>query len=423
MFMRKKILILLAAAAWAVGASAQEPVQTDTVGVCLYFRQGYSRLELSYRDNGERLDSFVRRVRGLRADTLCRIRQVRIVGSASPEGLTPANERLSRKRSHSIDTLLQRLLPDERHLFRVESLGIDWQGLERMVEASDMPWREEVLHILRHTPEWIYRDGKIVDGRKRQLGMLRGGQPWFYMERHFFPRLRAGGVDVSCVIERLPQPQSPVPVVEEPQPEREEADTAVVAVQPEPPAPALATPRPFYMAVKTNLLYDAALVPNLGVEFYLKKGWSLSANWMYAWWKSDRKHRYWRVYGGDVSVRKYLGRRAAEKPLTGHHLGLYGQILTYDLEWGGRGYLGDRWNYAAGLEYGYSWPVARRLNLDFAIGVGYLGGEYKEYVPMDNHYVWQATKQRHWFGPTKAEVSLVWLLGRGNVNAGKGGKR
>jgi|GEM_PF-6135277 len=41
---------------------------------------------------------------------------------------------------------------------------------------------------------------------------------------------------------------------------------------------------------------------------------------------------------------------------------------------------------------------------------------YKEYLPQDGHYVWQSTKRRHWIGPTKAEISLVWLIGRGNTN-------
>ncbi|MFK2066771.1 DUF3575 domain-containing protein, partial [Bacteroides fragilis] len=38
-------------------------------------------------------------------------------------------------------------------------------------------------------------------------------------------------------------------------------------------------------------------------------------------------------------------------------------------------------------------------------------------------YVRKETRQRHWFGPTKAEISLVWLIGRGNYNEKKGGKR
>ena len=80
----------------------------------------------------------------------------------------------------------------------------------------------------------------------------------------------------------------------------------------------------------------------------------------------------------------------------------------------------DKLNYAIGVEYGYSLPISRRLNLDFTLGVGYWGGEYHEYIPSDGHYVWQSTKQRHWFGPTKAEVSLIWLIGRGNYNEKKG---
>lgn len=73
------------------------------------------------------------------------------------------------------------------------------------------------------------------------------------------------------------------------------------------------------------------------------------------------------------------------------------------------------------MEYGYALPIARRLNIDFVLGVGYWGGKYHTYNPRDGHYVWQSTRQRHWFGPTKAEISLVWLLGRGNTNK-KGGK-
>lgn len=188
-------------------------------------------------------------------------------------------------------------------------------------------------------------------------------------------------------------------------------------------AAAVKEPKPFYMAVKTNMLYDLGLVPNVGVEFYLGKNFSVAGNWMYSWWKSDKKAWYWRTYGGDLAFRYWFGKAAKEKPLTGHHVGLYGQIVTYDFEAGGRGYLGDRWSYGAGLEYGYSLPIAKRLNIDFDLGVGYLGGEFKEYLPIDGHYVWQATKRRHWFGPTKLEVTLTWLLGRGNINKGKGGKR
>ena len=179
---------------------------------------------------------------------------------------------------------------------------------------------------------------------------------------------------------------------------------------------------PIYMSLQTNLLYDAIMIPNIGVEIYLGANFSLDVNWNYAWWRIDRSHYYWRTYGGDLALRWWFGRSSRIKPLTGHHIGAYGQMITYDLEFGKGGVLADRWSWAAGLEYGYSLPIAKRLNLDFTLGLGYHWGEYDEYKPIDGHYVWQATKHRQYMGPTKLEVSLVWLIGCDNYNKGKGRK-
>ena len=85
--------------------------------------------------------------------------------------------------------------------------------------------------------------------------------------------------------------------------------------------------------------------------------------------------------------------------MCGHHVGVYGQMLTYDVEWGGRGYMGDRWSWAAGVSYGYSLPVGRHFNIDFTLGVGYLQGDYMKYRPEDDCYVWDSTHRKEWFGP------------------------
>ncbi len=170
------------------------------------------------------------------------------------------------------------------------------------------------------------------------------------------------------------------------------------------------------VALKTNLLYDAALIPNAGVELSMGRQWAVAADGFWAWWSNDSRHRYWQGYGGYVTLRRYLG-STQSSPLAGHHVGLYALGMTYDVEWGGRGYQAARFGFGGGLEYGYSATIGRRLCLDFSIGLGFQDGEYKEYDPMDGHYVWQATRKRHWWGPTKAEVSLKWLLGK------KGGGR
>lgn len=166
------------------------------------------------------------------------------------------------------------------------------------------------------------------------------------------------------------------------------------------------------VSIKTNLFYDALLIPNFGLEFYLGKKWSLSTDWMYSWWHSNRTHKYWRTYGGSVELRKWFGKALSGRLFTGHHVGMYAQTFTYDFKLGTRGFLGDKWSYGAGISYGYSLPVAKRLNMDFSVGMGYWGGEYKEYVYDSGHYMWRATCQRRWLGPTKVEISLVWLLGK-----------
>ena len=184
-----------------------------------------------------------------------------------------------------------------------------------------------------------------------------------------------------------------------------------------------------WMDIRTNMLFDIAAVPNLGAEFYLGKNFSILADWMYGWWSSNHRHRYWQIYGGGLGARWYFGRKADAKPLTGHHLGVYGSALIFDFEWGSTGYMGgkpggtlwDRCLVNSGIEYGYSLPIGSHLNIDFSIGLGYLGGNYIKYFTFDNDYYREKEYKMHFFGPTKAEISLVWLLGRGNSNNRKGG--
>lgn len=173
-------------------------------------------------------------------------------------------------------------------------------------------------------------------------------------------------------------------------------------------------------AVKTNMLYDAALVPNIGVELAFADNYSVSANWMYAWWSKNAKHRFYRIYGGEVEARRWLGNRSKPQ-LTGHHVGIYYQMVTYDFEFGGKGSMSDTWNYSVGLSYGYSLPINNHLNIDFAIGLGYMWGRYKKYHPQDGCYVWDSTNKRKWFGPTKGEITLVYIIG-GKCSK-KGGNR
>ena len=406
----------------AYAASIQDSLRTT-----IYFRPGYSLLELSYRDNAANMKALTQGIQTIKGNPCVQLQHIRILSAASPEGNSALNKRVAKRRGERLRDYLKETLVLPDSIFTVSSAGEDWQGLASLIAKEKTPWRNKALQIIRHTPEWVTRNGKVVDGRKRQLQNLDGGKAWKYMLDNHFYTLRTGAV-VVCEVKTLAAESTPSAA----EASQEQARLEPASQSPSsPPFPAIpsqvhpesqAPPVASYFALKSNLLYDALLVPNLSLEASIGSGWTLGAGGMLAWWSKDAKHRYWRIYGGDLEIRKYFGTLSKSKPLQGHHLGIYGDFLTYDFEFGAKGYQ-SKATYAAGIKYGYSHPIANRLNLDFALGIGYLHSNYKTYVPRDGCYVYQETKKQKWLGPTQAEISLVWLLGKGNTNKKKGGKK
>lgn len=175
----------------------------------------------------------------------------------------------------------------------------------------------------------------------------------------------------------------------------------------------------------TNMLYDVALTPNLGVGMGVTDRLTVTADWMWARWSNRDRRRYWRIYGGDLELRYRIGPARDGRPLAGHHIGVYGSLACYDFQAGRShtGVLSDRYNYAVGVSYTYSLPLSTRFNIDFSLGVGYLWGTYKKHTPIDDCDVWLSTHRMRWFGPTRVGVSLVWLVGNAVANSRKGGDR
>ena len=411
----------------AYAASIQDSLRTT-----IYFRPGYSLLELSYRDNAANMKALTQGIQTIKGNPCVQLQHIRILSAASPEGNSALNKRVAKRRGERLRDYLKETLVLPDSIFTVSSAGEDWQGLAALIAKEKTPWRNKALQIIRHTPEWVTRNGKVVDGRKRQLQNLDGGKAWKYMLDNHFYTLRTGAV-VVCEVKTLAAESTPSAAEASQEQARPEPASQQSASQSpsSPPFPAIPSqvnpeqeppPAASYFALKSNLLYDALLVPNLSLEASIGSGWTLGAGGMFAWWSKDAKHRYWRIYGGGLEIRKYFGTLAKSKPLQGHHLGIYGDFLTYDFEFGAKGYQ-SKATYAAGIKYGYSHPIATRLNLDFALGIGYLHSNYKTYVPRDGCYVYQETKKQKWLGPTQAEISLVWLLGKGNTNKKKGGKK
>ncbi|MDL2208664.1 DUF3575 domain-containing protein [Parabacteroides sp. OttesenSCG-928-O15] len=191
--------------------------------------------------------------------------------------------------------------------------------------------------------------------------------------------------------------------------------------------------RPFLIALKTNLLYDVALLPNLSIEvpFGRKREWSalIEGNW--SWWDTGaNRYNYHRIQVAGVELRRWLPSLYCNcdntTPLTGWYIGAYCYGGDYDIRLFAdqNSDLGQQslWTYSAGLTAGYSLIIGKRFNLAFGIGAGYIGGEYSKYNVSEckeGVFPRVSRHERNYFGVTKAEVSLVWLIGKA-LNRSKG---
>ena len=167
-------------------------------------------------------------------------------------------------------------------------------------------------------------------------------------------------------------------------------------------------------ALKTNLIYDALLMPNVELEWRINNRWSLAAEADVAWWKNDGRHKYYQIMNFAAEGRYWFH---SYKPWHGHYVGLSAGGGKFDLEGGRTGYKGE--GFLTGLSYGFMFPVSSCLSFDAEVGFGYLYAQYKVYKPQDGHYLFQHKSRTNYFGPVKVKFSLVWRFNAFDSKAGK----
>ncbi len=70
---------------------------------------------------------------------------------------------------------------------------------------------------------------------------------------------------------------------------------------------------------------------------------------------------------GGIGGKYWFDQRRGQ--MTGWNVGVYGLYSSrYDIQWQG-GYQGDSY-VSAGFSGGYSWRIAKRLNIEFALAAG-----------------------------------------------------
>ncbi|NDV85002.1 DUF3575 domain-containing protein, partial [Bacteroides sp. 51] len=171
--------------------------------------------------------------------------------------------------------------------------------------------------------------------------------------------------------------------------------------------------------LKTNLLHDVTSTLNLGAEFLLSGQFSLDLPLSYNPWKLG-SDRYWKHLLFQPELRYWTAEQRE-----GHFFGLHAHYGTYDVsrlpDLLFSGYMGahrfDGWLAGAGASYGYRWQLNQKWGLEATLGLGYAYLDYDKYEAGNSEMA--ATGTYHYFGPTRAGVTLSYTLG----NSSRSSKR
>lgn len=157
-------------------------------------------------------------------------------------------------------------------------------------------------------------------------------------------------------------------------------------------------------AVKTNLLYDALLNANLGVEFRMSPRWSFDLSGNYNGWRLSHG-RQWKHWFVQPEARYWLNDNMEGHFFAANLIG--GQFNTTLNDARRQG-----WGAGIGAGYGYSWHFGRHWGVEVEITAGYVRYRYDKY-PCAQCGRKIGSRNRNYVGPTKAAVNLVYYFGGG----------
>ena len=341
------------------------------------------------------LDSIVSVIHRIRYDTRVNLAYVWIGGSASPEGPVRWNRTLGARRSQALADYLTSEADVPAGLLRVENLEEDWYSVQRALQQTDFPYRDEIVRIISTESDW--------EKRKQRIRALDKGKTWRRLVREVFPPFRNARMVIVCYAEPVGvsgmQAQPP-------------ADTRTVAVPVLPQKMPVDYRRPvrYVIAVKSNLLaVGAALVANLGFEVSLAEHWSLDVPFYYSPYNLFKDTRKMRIMAVQPEVRYWFG-RVSER----HFVGLHTHVAGFNIALNDHGRYQDP-NHALwgmGLSYGYAIPFGRndRWGVEFTLGLGFADYKYDRYENNGTDWgelIHSSGNKRYW-GVTRAGITLSY---------------
>lgn len=176
-------------------------------------------------------------------------------------------------------------------------------------------------------------------------------------------------------------------------------------------------------AVKTNALYWATATPNVGLEFAMAPRWTVEIAGGYNPWTLNKED--------NVKAKHFLVTPEIRywfcEAFQGHYIGINGNYTQFNVSGiyvpdvfykhsQGAKFLDDLqyarsqgWAAGAGINYGYAFPIARRWNMEFTIGLGFWYTEYDKYESRKCG-LFQENVSRYALGPTDLGITFIYMI-------------
>lgn len=409
----RALTLLLLLLIGVTGAVAQQIIrhgeQKSLMGIEVHFRFDKSDLDLSYMGNEQSLARFAHVIDSI---GLFKVDSIVVVSQSSPEGPYSHNMRLSQRRAATMRRTIERRHPELKELLRIHPDGESWLQLRELVASDTIMSQQTIAEVLA-----VIDSDVNIATKKRRMQQL---DAYSYLYKTYYPRIRNS---VFCIVyynlhttvvpidKLLYHAIAPTPVPK---------DTMLPTFPIQPMEHVEHKP---ILALKTNLLYDVPSLLNYSVEFPVGKRFSVLWYHQFPWWTwGEASNEYcirFLSIGGEArwwfkpEPRIQMGNRMQRDKLVGHFLGVYAESGKWDFEWQ-RAFCHQGEHWSVGLSYGYAMPIGRRLNLELSLSLGYASIPFRKFEPSEDYEIlWRDPVRHgrwHYFGPTKAQVSLVYPI-------------
>ena len=169
-------------------------------------------------------------------------------------------------------------------------------------------------------------------------------------------------------------------------------------------------------SLKNNLLYDATLTPNLGIEgkvgkrstlqlFYGLNPWKFSETKKLRHWSLMPEYRYW------LSDKGPFGGWFTGVHALGGEFNVGGDVWPISFVKTLKENRYEGWFIGGGLTIGHAWRLSDHWNLEAALGIGYIRFKYDKYA---NEWCGPLleSKPYNYVGPTKLALNIAYVFGK-----------